>query len=73
MVPCADFQFQSKSLQKRKKQFDSRLEKSPPIRPGIFLYIHLYILGRVHIGIRQSGDMQQIKLTLKTFLTEKEF
>ena len=32
-----------------------------------------YILGWVHIGIRQSGDMQQIKLTLKTFLTEKEF
>ena len=30
-------------------------------------------LGRVHIGIRQIGDMQQIKLTFKTFLTEKEF
>ena len=41
------------------------------INQSMFLY--MYLLGRVHIGIRQRGDMQQIKLTLKTFLTEKEF
>ena len=39
----------------------------------LFAFIHPSLLGRVHIGIRQIGDVQQIKLTLKKFLTEKEF
>jgi hypothetical protein len=35
-------------------------------------YMDKYRLGWVHVGIRQSGSMQQIKCTLKKFLTEKE-